>query len=117
MIGFASSIITNSYVYRTHLFETYPYDEEEKKECLEEALKLREDVGGQNKEIVLPTVPLSKKIESLSWVAVGQSLLETYRTISTDLSSSVIIIYSLKTIHKLKKKNSFSYDSFQLNRK
>ena len=96
MIAFASSIITNSFVYRTHLFETYPYDEEEKKECLEEALKLREDVGGQYKEIVLPTVPLSKKIESLSWVAVGHSLLETYRTISTDLSSSVIIIYSYK---------------------
>lgn len=67
---------------RIHLFENYPYSEEEKKECLNEAQRLREEVGGLFTEFILPSIALAKKIESLSWIAVGESLLATYRSIS-----------------------------------
>lgn len=71
--------------------ETYPYTEAEKKECLEEAQKLREEVGGQYTEVILPNIPLAKKIETLTWVAVGESLLATYKNISED--NSIVISF------------------------
>lgn len=69
-------------VFRIHLFENNPYSEEEKQECLNEAQQLREEVGGLYTEFILPSIPLAKKIESLSWIAVGESLLATYRSMS-----------------------------------
>lgn len=65
-----------------HLFETCPYSEEEKKEFMDEAERLRQDVGGLYTEVVLPGTPLAKKIDALTWIAVGESLLATYKTMS-----------------------------------
>ena len=81
---------------RIHLFESCPYSETEKNECLKEAQELRTAVGGQYTELVLPSFPLSKKIECLSWVAVGESLLTTYRCMMEDASSLVMFAYSTK---------------------
>ena len=64
------------------MFEHYPYSEEEKNECLNEAQQLREESGSLYTEFILPIIPLTKKIESLSWIAVGESLLATYRSMS-----------------------------------
>lgn len=87
---------------RVHLFESCPYSETEKEECLKEAYGLREEAGGQYTELVLPSFPLSKKIESLSWVAVGQSLLATYRCMSEGANPLVMLIYFPKSSSKLK---------------
>lgn len=86
------------------MFENYPYSEEEKKECLNEAQRLREEVGGLYTEFILPNISLTKKIESLSWVAVGESLLVTYRSISESndplvkKQSSFLLIRLIKLI-------------------
>lgn len=49
---------------------------------MDEAQRLREEVGGLYVEVVLPGIPLAKKIESLTWIAVGESLLDTYKAMS-----------------------------------
>lgn len=72
--------------------ETYSYTDEEKKEYLEEAQKLREELGGQYNEVILPKIPLEKKIESLTWVAVGESLLATYKKMLEDNSVTISMI-------------------------
>lgn len=89
-ISFTSEIVDvlnvydalTSIFFRVHLFETCPYSEEEKKEFMDEAERLRQDVGGLYTEVVLPGTPLAKKIDSLTWIAVGESLLATYKTMS-----------------------------------
>ena len=71
------------------MFQTCSYSEEEKRECLEEAQKLREEVGGQYSEVALQSFPLTKNTDSLTWVALGENLLKTYNDIMGNGSSLV----------------------------
>jgi hypothetical protein len=93
------------------LFESNPYSEEEKQECLNEAQQLREEVGGLYTEFILPSIPLAKKIESLSWIAVGESLLATYRSMSESSDSLVrkVFFFSFSKSNQLNKFNLFLY--------
>jgi len=78
-----NTFINYTFLIRTPLFESCPYSESEKLEYLQEARTLRQMVAGQYRQVVLPSVPLTKKVESPTWTALGQSLVATYNWISS----------------------------------
>lgn len=84
----------NFYLFtRTPLFESCSYTESEKLEYLQEARMLRQMVADQYRQVVLPSVPLAKKVEYPTWTALGQSLVATYKWISST-DGLVNFIYS-----------------------
>ena len=60
----------------------YQNEENEEKEILEEAEKLREIVGGEFRQKFLPSVRLESKTEPSSFVSLGRSLLATFNSVN-----------------------------------